>query len=243
MTGPYNTPLGLAREPLMAFFWVILAPVLFLTLGAYLAQLVIPEFRPGSPEELGAYKTLWLFSCLAMALWFALMSSWSNWLGAGPFAGRMRTEGRWIVIALIAGPLVLLVPSFVAAGFMTEDGWQYRQAINEEAFAPANWTLIYIFLAVIMAPIVEEVTFRGVAFGTLIARGLSPAAAIMLSSVAFALIHMQYSPVAMFVVFISGIGFAILRLLSGTVVVPIIAHSAANANVLFLNWIAASPPT
>lgn len=126
---------------------------------------------------------------------------------------------------------------------MSEAGWQYRSEVNEAIFDPQNWSLAYIFVAVIMAPVVEEVAFRGVAFGAIVARGLSPAAAIMLSSVAFAFSHLQYSPAAMFVVFLSGVGFAVLRLLSGTVIVPIIAHMTANANVLLLNWIATNPPT
>lgn len=243
MTGPYNTPLGLAREPLMSLFWVVLAPVLFLTGGALLAQMFIPAFEAGSREEIEAYRTLWFFTCAAMALWFALMSFWSDWLGAGPFAGRMQTETRWIIIALFAGPIVLLVPSFLVASFMSEPGWQYNQEVNADIFAPHNWTLAYVFMAVVLAPVVEEVAFRGVGFGTLIARGLSPSAAIVLSSLAFALSHLQYSPAAMFVVFLSGVGFAILRLLSGTVIVPIIAHAAANADVLLLTWMAASPPT
>lgn len=243
MMGPYNTPLTLAREPMMAFFWVVLAPVVFLTGAALIAQSFIPEFEPGSAEEISAYHTLWLATCLALALWFGLMSAWSEWLGAGAFAGSMRAETRWIIIALLAGPILLILPSIIVAGFMEEDGWQYRQEVNEAVFAPQNWSLAYIFIAVILAPVVEEITFRGVALGTLIARGLSAPAAVVLSSLAFAISHLQYSPAAMFVVFLSGVGFAVLRLMSGTVLVPIIAHAAANADVLLLNWIATSPPT
>ena len=94
-----------------------------------------------------------------------------------------------------------------------------------------------------MAPVVEEITFRGIAFGALVARGIGPVAAIILSSLAFAISHLQYSPAAMLVVFLSGVGFAVLRVLSGTVIVPIVAHAAANVDVLIINWLAASPPT
>ncbi|MCR9270750.1 MAG: CPBP family intramembrane metalloprotease [Hyphomonadaceae bacterium] len=243
MLGPYQTPMALVREPLMSFFWVILAPVLFLTGGALIAQEIIPPFQPGSPEELQAYQTSWLFACLSMAAWFAIMSLWSEKLGAGPFAGRMTTTSNWILIGAIIGPLLLILPSLVVSSIMTEEGWQYREEINEAVFAPENWTIAYIFVAVIMAPVVEEVAFRGIALGAIIARGLSPVAAVTISSLAFAFSHLQYSPAAMFVVFLSGIGFAVLRLMSGTVIVPIIAHMTANANVLLLNWVAANPPT
>ena len=244
MLGPYKTPLALARDPLMAVFWVVLAPVLFLTGGALLALEFVPNFSPDSIEEIEAHQTLWLVSCLAMAMWFGTMSFWSSAIGAGPFAGEMRADRPWLVIGAMLGPLLLIVPSLLVSSFMTEAGWQYRGDVNEDVFAPQNWSLAYIFVAVIMAPIVEEVAFRGVAFGAIIARGLSPAAAIMLSSVAFAFSHLQYSPAAMIVVFLSGVGFAVLRMMSGTVIVPIVAHMTANARVLFLNWVAvSSPPT
>ena len=243
MLGPYKTPQALAREPWMAVFWVVLAPVLFLTGAALIALEFVPNFSPGSIEEIGAYQTLWLVSCVAMAGWFGTMSLWCSAIGAGPFAGAMRAETPWLVVGAILGPLILIIPSLLVGSFMSEEGWQYRGEVNEAVFAPQNWSLAYVFVAVIMAPIVEEVAFRGVAFGTIIARGLSPVAAITLSSLAFAFSHLQYSPAAMFVVFLSGVGFGVLRMMSGTMIVPIIAHMTANANVLFLNWIASNPPT
>ncbi|MEL6725323.1 MAG: type II CAAX endopeptidase family protein [Pseudomonadota bacterium] len=241
--GPYQTPMALLREPLMAFFWVVLAPVLFLTGGALIALELIPEIEPGTESELQAYHTLWLVSGVAMAAWFGLMSLWSDKMGAGAFAGRMTTTSAWLILGGVLGPLLLIIPSLVVSSFMTEEGWQYREEVNEAVFAPQNWSLAYIFVAVFMAPIVEEVAFRGVAFGAIIARGLSPIAAVTVSSLAFAFSHLQYSPAAMFVVFLSGIGFAVLRLVSGTVIVPIVAHMSANANVLLLTWLATNPPT
>lgn len=243
MMGPYQTPLALAREPLMAFFWALLAPVLFLTGAALLAAEFIPDFSPGSPDEIRAYHTLWLASCMSMALWFATMSLWSNWLGAGPFAGAMKASTVWLIIAVMVGPVLLIAPSLIVGSFMSEDGWQYSGEVNEAVFAPQNWTLAYVFIGVAMAPIVEEVAFRGVALGALIARGVSPAGAVVLSSFAFAFSHLHYSPAAMLVVFLSGVGFAVLRLVSGTILVPIVAHMSANGMVLFLNWAAANPPT
>jgi membrane protease YdiL (CAAX protease family) len=171
------------------------------------------------------------------------MSLWSEKIGAGPFAGEMRTTANWMGSAIVLGPILLIVPTVLVSSFMSEAGWQYREAVNEAVFAPQNWSLAYIFIAVGMAPIVEEVAFRGIAFGAIISRGFSPIAAVTVSSLAFAFSHMQYSPAAMFVVFLSGLGFAALRLMSGTVIVPIIAHMAANASVLLINWIASNPPT
>ena len=243
LTGPYHTPLALAREPLMAFFWAVLAPVLFLTGAALMTLAAGPDAVSGTQQEVQAYQRLWLFTCLAMALWFGVMSVWSNWLGAGPFAGRMTASRPWILIAIMVGPILLIAPSLAVGALMSGSDWQYRGEVNSEIFTPRNWTLAYLFMAILMAPIVEEVAFRGVAMGALIARGISPAGAVILSSFVFAFSHLQYSFPAMAIVFISGIGFAILRLASGTVLVPLAAHISANATVLLLNWMAANPAT
>nr|WP_070961169.1 CPBP family intramembrane glutamic endopeptidase [Hyphomonas sp. Mor2] len=241
--GPYQTPPGLGRDPLVAVFWVVIAPVLFLRSSAYIAGLFLAPFEPGTEAEIAAYQFLWRVNCVVMFVWFALLTYWSDWVGGGAFAGRLRVDARWVVVAIMLGPVLLLVPSFIVDSLMPEGEWRYGEGINTDIFAPQNWTLAYIFMAVILAPVIEEVTFRGIALGALISRGIGPIAAVLLSSAAFALIHMQYSSAAMLVVFISGVGFAILRLLSGTVSVPIIAHAVANADVLALSWFAANPPT
>ena len=164
MLGLYKPPQALAREPWMAVFWVVLAPALFLTGAALIALEYVPNFSPGSIEEIDAYQTLWLVSCVAMAAWFATMSLWSSAIGAGPFAGEMRAETPWLVVGATLGPLILIIPSLLVGSFMSEDGWQYRGEVNVAVFAPQNWSMAYVFVAVIMAPIVEEVAFRGVAF-------------------------------------------------------------------------------
>jgi len=227
----------------MAFFWAVLAPVLFLTGAAMFTLAVLPEPPTGTDEDLPAYHLLWLVTCLAMAVWFGLMSVWSNWLGAGPFAGRMLAPASWIATGIFLGPILLILPSLIIGGLMSAEGWQYREQVNTAVFVPQNWSLAYIFMAVLMAPVVEEVAFRGVAFGALIARGITPSWAVLLSSLMFAFSHLQYSFPAMFIVFLSGVGFAGLRMASGTMIVPIAAHISANVMVLVLSWAAANPPT
>ena len=242
MSESYRTPLALGRDPLVALFWVIFAPILFLQSSGLIAAMFLTPFETGTEAEIKAYQFLWRVNCVVMFVWFALLSYWSNWIGASPFAGRIRVDMRWLVVGIMLGPALILLPSFVVGSLMPEGEWRYRESFNTDIFAPHNWTLAYVFMAVVMAPVVEEVTFRGVALGALISRDIGPVAAIILSSAAFALIHMQYSPAAMLVVFLSGVGFAILRLVSGTVSVPIVAHAVANADVLVLQWLAANPP-
>ncbi len=240
--GPYQSPLALGRDPLVAFLWVVIAPVVFLQSSVFITTLFLTPFDPGTAAEVAAYQLSWRIGCIVTFVWFAALTYWSDWIGAGPFAGRMRVDTRWLVVAIMLGPALILLPSFVVDSLMQDEQWQYRTPRNADLFAPQNWTLAYIFWVVLLAPVIEEITFRGVALGALLSRNVGPIAAVILSSAAFALIHMQYSPAALLVVFISGIGFAILRLVSGTVSVPIVAHAVANADILVLQWLAANPP-
>ena len=238
MTGPYNTPLALGREPLTAAFWVICTPFLF----QITVMTLVASVWPMSTD--GEMRAAWFGLCLSGLLQFAALSYWLEHQGAGPFAGDMRITADWLGLALILGPLILFIPQLFAAFIMAgEENWQYANDTQRDAFSPANWTLTYIFFVILLAPIVEEVTYRGVAIGAMLARGWTPAAAAVVSSAAFAIIHMQYSPAAMITIFCAGLGFAALRIVSGTMIVPIIAHCFANLVVILLQWVYAPPVT
>ncbi|MEM9225327.1 MAG: CPBP family intramembrane glutamic endopeptidase [Pseudomonadota bacterium] len=243
MSTSFNTPPALGREPWSVFFWTLCAPFLFPVLvmtlaGAFVSfEGVMSQDNP-SREQLGA---VWLVVCIGSTLQFAALSIWSNHIGAGPFAGSMTATFNWITAALVLGPLLLIVPSVIVSAIMAgQEDWQFSGEVNRAVFQMENWTLAYIVYGVLIAPVLEEVTFRGVALGALISRGISPYAAAVLSSAAFAFIHLQYSPAAMAVVFVTGLGFAALRLLSGSILVPILAHMAANGNMFLLQTLAPS---
>lgn len=237
MTGPYNTPIALAREPMTAAFMVLCAPLLiqliwFELAGVLIPGLALPEGAPLTRDYIGLVT---LIACVGVALHFALMSVWSNLLGAGPFAGEMRASMKWIWIALLVGPAILIGPSLLANLAMSgQEGWVYADNYDKAWEARENRTLATVFYGILLAPVVEEVTYRGVAVGALLARGVNPVATSVLASAVFASIHWQYSPMAIAVVFVAGLGFSALRIASGTVMVPIIAHIAANC-VVFLS--------
>ena len=139
---------------------------------------------------------------------------------------------------MIAGPVILYLPNLFIDAVIQTDNWAYRSDVNPDDIAPSNWTPAFIFMAIIMAPLVEEVAFRGVALGAFISRGMPPLLAAVFSSLAFAVIHLQYTLAGMFVVFLAGLGYAALRLFTGSLLVPILAHAFGNMFVLWINWLA-----
>lgn len=243
--GLYNTPAALGREPLTAAFWVLCAPFLFPVLGMTLVTLAWPEFTDILGAELPSQEAIsWVWMVLAAIhlTHVASISLWSERAGAGAFAGDMQATPNWMVAAILLGPPILLVPNVAASMiFGGTEGWEYNGDVNTSLFAPENWGAIYLVFALLLAPILEEVTFRGVALGALVVRGVPPVMAMVISSAAFTFLHLQYSMPALAVVFIAGMGFAWLRLKSGSMLVPILAHVSANAVITFLASLA--PPS
>lgn len=216
---------------------VILAPMLIELVIAGLAIGLFPNLFAGmdnvTPELV---RNLTLIMCVIVTLHFALVTYWSEHIGAGAFAGDMRASSAWIVAAAMLGPLCLIMPTLLVGSFFGgEENWIYSEDYNPAFDAPENQGLAVLFYAILLAPVVEEVVFRGVAMGAMLARGINAAGAVVVSSAAFTFIHGQYSPGALMVIFLAGLGFGALRILSGTIIVPIVAHMSANTVVTLLS--------
>jgi membrane protease YdiL (CAAX protease family) len=89
----------------------------------------------------------------------------------------------------------------------------------------------------IIAPVVEEIFFRGFVFG-----GLRPrygwVMAAVISSIAFAVLH--FTPTAIIPIFILGFIFAFLYQLSGSIWPGILMHVLTNSLALGATYIVAN---
>jgi len=101
-----------------------------------------------------------------------------------------------------------------------------------------------IALAVVAAPFVEEVLYRGVIQQMLRATGMGRSAAIMLVAALFAVMHLGDGAVsaasagaALPALFLLGVLFGVLFERTGRLAAPVTAHALFNAaNVAFLLW-------
>jgi membrane protease YdiL (CAAX protease family) len=101
-------------------------------------------------------------------------------------------------------------------------------------------TLILIaFGAVILAPIWEELFFRGLVF-RLFLRRMGFWSAAFFSALLFSIIHMQINGVAGF--WVLGIVFALAYRITGTIWVPITIHAIHNLNALIISRYFSQPP-
>lgn len=141
---------------------------------------------------------------------------------------------------LVAGLIVYFMLTLLARAILGDDAAPPAHPVTDlYAGADALRIALVFLLASVVAPVVEEIMFRGALFGYLRAtiapraRILSLVAAAVVSSAIFALIHPQG---VLFAPALGGlaVGFCLYRELRGSLVAPIVAHGINNAVTLAL---------
>jgi membrane protease YdiL (CAAX protease family) len=89
--------------------------------------------------------------------------------------------------------------------------------------------ILGLISVVIIAPIAEEFLFRGFLFSQLKRTTLGAWGAVSLSSFLWTIIHFQYEPLILLVLFIFGIFLGYIRMAYGSLSLPIILHAINNA--------------
>lgn len=95
----------------------------------------------------------------------------------------------------------------------------------------ALWAIA--LLTLVAAPIVEEILFRGWMLPMLIARGVPGLFAILISGLAFGLIHTGQGLMVMTSTTLLGFALGAARLATGRVAAPVLGHIANNAWAIF----------
>ncbi len=180
---------------------------------------------------------LFLFVHSLLFHWAALVGL--GWLLAGRRGGWRAVFGldtRRVVPDLVLGAYgyVAMVPYvlfFAAIYLRALDGLGYEMGLQEVArmitgeTSPVTRFYLY-FMAIVLAPVVEEILFRGLAFPWLM-KALGPAPAMLAVSLLFAAIHLHIPGfVPLFVVSVA-LCFAYVH--TGSILVPIVMHALFNA--------------
>ena len=100
------------------------------------------------------------------------------------------------------------------------------------------WTMLALLgLAMFIAPVAEEILFRGILVPLLMKR-LGAGPAVILSSVLFALVHL-HAP-SFFPLFVLATGLALAYIYTGSLWVPIMMHALFNGMNLAILLLATS---
>ncbi len=149
---------------------------------------------------------------------------------------RAMTKGLYFFLASfplvwLAGLLWILILKFlINAGWGISLEPQSLINIFENQNSYSSLFLLFI-LAIIIAPLAEELVFRAIVYRFI--KNRAPAfLAMLLSSILFSLLHMNV--VSFFSLVIVGISLCLAYEMSGNIMVPVFFHSAFNLNSIIL---------
>jgi membrane protease YdiL (CAAX protease family) len=130
-----------------------------------------------------------------------------------------KTYARWLAFVLIflfGWAIVNLVLEIPDSAWMTKT---YESA----GYLPLFW-----FAVVVVAPLIEELFFRGFLFEGLRDSWVGPTGAVLVTSLAWAAIHMQYEILQIAVIGTLGILLGIAKLKTRSLYIPIAMHAFNN---------------
>ena len=198
-----------------------MALIVFMSTVAYAAQLT-----SGPPAKDVAYQ--WSSSILGLVqygLILGILFVITLGLDRRRFLAVRRPTSWWLAVGIAALTLVAVFIVSAVVGLIGDPE-------KEQGLIPQHWDSSKIapfagfaFLVVVVAPIVEELQFRGVGYGLL--ERFGQPAAIFLVGLAFALVHGLLTGFPVILVF--GIGLAFLRSKTDSIYPCIILHASFNA--------------
>ena len=131
-----------------------------------------------------------------------------------------RTPLPWLIVLAAYVGLVLLVLHMM--GKSVTD-WVRIQPFKTE---PVLW--VALIFAVLIAPIFEEMLFRGFLYYGLEGSRLGTRGAVAITALVFGAIHLQYNWYGIAFVVGAGVLFGMARARTGSIIVTMILHSALN---------------
>ena len=106
-----------------------------------------------------------------------------------------------------------------------------------EAYRTAGWLPLLWLGVILFAPVGEEVVFRGFMFKGVEASRFGPAGAILLSALAWSLLHLEYDAFDVATIFMCGLLLGLARHRSRSLYVPVAMHVVWNlVATLELAW-------
>ena len=173
----------------------------------------------------------------------SLAAQWVPMLGWPLLATRRKGNGAVLDLGFAAtrsdilwgavGGLAVLVSGTVIGAITQHFTGPFTSTAGDALSSMADNRLMFVLLSLgvgVIAPIVEEVCFRGLLWGSLAKRGMNPWWATAISALIFALFH--FEPVRLPLLFATGLILGFLRQRTGRLGAGMLAHMINNSAAL-----------
>lgn len=202
-----------------------------ITVAAVVAQVFLADWL-GSTADPAALMGEGLLICIA--------SISGGLAGLAAVAGLVRLRGRgllcdYLALHPVAWRTFLLWLGLTAATVLLYHvfAWiaepQNVAGYYLQIYEGTPYPVLFWLALVVVAPLFEEVFFRGFMYRGLVGSRLGVPGAIAITAAVWAVIHSQYQPLLMGVVFLLGLFFGVARWRSGSVLLTAGLHVAFNA--------------
>jgi membrane protease YdiL (CAAX protease family) len=238
--------------------WGIGAAVLALLVAAacglgasFLLSVLLPPDAVGEAGAPGA--VLVVAAALAQALGALLVGAWATsprrGRGGAGLVAEVGLRFRWgdlplgVFVALVALPTLGLLLSLLAAAGLVETGDVDNTTVLFAGAGEGFGFLLVAATVALVAPLWEEVLFRGLLLRSL-QRRLGAVPAVLLSSAAFGVLHAQPGRGVALVVVTGALGvvLAVVTLRAGRLGPAVVAHAAFNGVTVLLVGVQAAGP-
>jgi membrane protease YdiL (CAAX protease family) len=200
-----------------------------LLVGVLAALAYASRASGGKPPENALYQ--W-GTAISAAILYAIVLGLVLWIAKGGPARQLlalRQPRSWLKALGLA--LAVFIAIIVVGAALDP----FLNAGEEQGLAPTGWDssraaafAANAVVVAVLAPIVEELTYRGLGFGVL--RPYGEAAAIVVVGIAFGLAHGLVEGLVILSLF--GMGLAFLRSRTDSVYPPMLLHAAFNGFAL-----------
>ncbi|MFN4225735.1 MAG: lysostaphin resistance A-like protein [Hyphomonas sp.] len=241
--GAPQTP-PIARMWMSALFWSMAALVLLPWLITELSFL----HEAAAPAMAEAVWAPWWYNDhpLSQVVWGLVMLACGAglWVWLGQRGVRQEAAPRGdlgpliilLIFAAVAFNWFAYAPiDYIALQLTGQEELPVEKPGYETSYAPETLPG-ELFSAVIAAPLFEELAFRGFLLSVLLARGWPVWGSITVVAALFAATHEQYYLSGQISVFVLGVLMGGLRIASGGIAAPILAHALSNLIVTLYNY-------
>jgi membrane protease YdiL (CAAX protease family) len=130
-------------------------------------------------------------------------------------------------LGFIAGLASLIIASLMAV-IVTQFTGPLSSAVGDVGLNQTGIVLVlFVFMAMFGAPIVEEIAFRGMLYGALAKAHINEHLVVVITALVFALFH--FEPKRFLILFVIGIVLGEVRRRTGSTSAAIVAHIVNNA--------------
>ena len=212
--------------------------VLFVSqyLVAKIFVLILPEYLLTNNVVNGIYSVIVYAVCMVLTIglpwWFLKKKTTRDELG-------LRGLPTWadLLIAPIGFAAVMILASILMAimvAILPSVDWQQTQDVGFHGLYNFGEHLIAFICLVLLAPICEEIIFRGWLYGKLRVR-LPAIPAMLIVSVLFGIMHGQWNVGV--TVFAMSLGMCVMREFTGTIWAGVILHMIKNGIAFYALFI------